>query len=164
MIFNPIFIWAVLGLLFLGAEFFVPGVVIIFFGAGALLTSLLSAIIPGVKSSMVLQIILWLATSSLSLGFLRKYLSRVFRGKMLAADGSDPSGKTAEVIESISPDAPGRVHYQGTSWKASSYSESFEPGDAVEILKQDGLTLIVTKSIMDLPFEESEGEDGREAD
>ena len=160
MIFNPIFIWAVIGLIFIGAEFFVPGVVIIFFGAGALLTALLSTIIPGIKSSMGLQILLWLASSGLSLALLRKYLSRVFRGKTLAMDGSGPSGKTAEVVEGITPETPGRVHYQGTSWKASSYSESFEAGDTVEILKQDGLTLIVTKSIMDLALDETEGEDG----
>jgi hypothetical protein len=39
-----------------------------------------------------------------------------------------------------------------------SYSETFEPGDTVEILKEDGLTLIVTKSIMDLTFEDEKGD------
>ena len=148
-----------IGLIFIGAEFFVPGVVVVFFGAGALLTSLLSAIIPGIKSSMGLQIILWLASSSLSLALLRRYFAKVFRGKTLTTDGSDPSGKSAQVIERITPQTPGRVHYQGTTWKASSYNESFESGDTVEILKQDGLTLIVTNSILDLTFNEKEGED-----
>ena len=160
MFFNPIFIWAVIGLIFVGAEFFVPGVVIVFFGLGALLTSILSGLIPGLKNSMALQIILWLVSSSLSLAFLRKYLSKVFRGKMLTADGGDASGRIAEVTESISPENPGRVHFQGTTWKATSYTESFEPGDKVEILKEDGLSLIVTKSIMDPTFEEDKGEDG----
>ena len=146
---NPIFIWAVIGLIFVGAEFFVPGVVIVFFGLGALLTSILSGLIPGLKHSMALQIILWLASSSLSLAFLRKYLSQVFRGKMVTTDGSEPSGKIAEVTESISPENPGRVHFQGTTWKATSFTESFQPGEKVEILKEDGLSLIVTKSIMD---------------
>jgi inner membrane protein len=146
---NPIFIWAVIGLIFVGAEFFVPGVVIVFFGLGALLTSILSGLIPGLKHSMALQIILWLASSSLSLAFLRKYLSKVFRGKMVTVDGSAPSGKIAEVTESISPENPGRVHFQGTTWKATSFTESFQPGEKVEILKEDGLSLIVTKSIMD---------------
>jgi inner membrane protein len=149
MFFNPIFIWAVIGLIFVGAEFFVPGVVIVFFGLGALLTSILSGLIPGLKHSMALQIILWLASSSLSLAFLRKYLSQVFRGKMVTTDGSEPSGKIAEVTESISPENPGRVHFQGTTWKATSFTESFQPGEKVEILKVDGLSLIVTKSIMD---------------
>ncbi len=147
--FNPIFIWAFVGLLFIGLEFAIPGVVIIFFGAGALITSLLTAIVPGLKSSVALQILLWLGTSSLSLAFLRKYLSKVFRGKTLTNDGSDPSGKTADVIERITPDRAGRVHFQGTTWKASSYTETLEKGEAATVLKQDGLTLIVSKLLME---------------
>ncbi len=147
--FNPIFIWAFIGLLFIGLEFAIPGVVIFFFGAGALITSLLTAIIPGLKSSVAFQILIWLGASGLSLAFLRKYLSKVFRGKMLINDGSDPSGKTAEVIERITPDRPGRVHFQGTTWAASSYTETIEQGEKATVLKQDGLTLIVSKSLME---------------
>jgi len=147
--FNPIFIWAFIGLLFVGLEFAIPGVVIIFFGAGALITSLLTAIIPGLNSSVVLQILLWLGASSLSLAFLRKYLSKVFRGKTLIDDGSEASGKTAEVIERITPDKIGRVHFQGTTWKASSYTETLEEGEKATVLKQEGLTLIVSKSLID---------------
>jgi len=147
--FNPIFIWAFIGLLFIGLEFAIPGVVIVFFGAGALITSLLTAIIPGLKSSVVLQIFLWLGTSSLSLAFLRKYLSKVFRGKTLPDDGSDASGKTAEVIERITPEEDGRVHFQGTTWKASSYTEILEKGEKATVLKQEGLTLIVSKALLE---------------
>ena len=148
-IFNPIFIWAFVGLIFIGLEFALPGVVIIFFGAGALITSLLTAIIPGLKSSPAFQILLWLGASGLSLAFLRKYLSKVFRGKTLTNDGSDPSGKTADVIERITPDEPGRVHFQGTTWKASSYTETLEAGETATVLKQEGLNLIVSKSLME---------------
>ena len=147
--FNPIFIWAFVGLLFIGLEFAIPGVVIIFFGAGALITSLLTAIIPGLKSSAALQVLLWLGASGLSLVFLRKYLSKVFRGKTLIDDGSGPSGKTAEVIARITPDRPGRVHFQGTTWKASSYTETLEKGEKATVLKQEGLTLIVSKSLIE---------------
>jgi membrane protein implicated in regulation of membrane protease activity len=148
-IFNPIFVWAVIGLLFIGLEFAIPGFVIFFFGAGALITSVLSAIVPGLRSSIALQILIWLGTSSLSLAFLRKYLSKVFRGRTLIDTGEESSGKTAEVIERITPDSPGRVHFQGTSWKASSYTETLEKGETVTVLKQEGLTLIVSKSLID---------------
>ncbi len=66
----------------------------------------------------------------------------------------------AKVTEEITPEQPGRIHFQGTSWKAISFTESFKPGETVEILKEDGLTMIVTKSIMNLTFEEDGGEDG----
>ena len=149
MFFNPIFVWAVIGLLLVGSEFFIPGLVIIFFGLGALLTSVLAAVLPGLKSSVAFQILIWIGASGLSLAFLRKYLSRVFKGKTLIEDGSKSSGKIAEVTEAIAPEKTGRVRFEGTTWNAESYTESFEPGDTVEILKQDGLTLIVTKSILE---------------
>jgi len=156
-IFNPIFIWALIGLLFIGLEFAFPGFVVFFFGVGALITSLLSAIIPGLKSSMIPQILIWLGTSSLSLAFLRKYLAKVFRGRMLVGSGDEASGKTAEVLERITPDTPGRVHFQGTTWKALSYTETLEKGEIVTVLKQEGVTLIVSKSLIDPLIEDQTG-------
>lgn len=146
---NPIFVWAFIGLVMIGLEFLIPGLVIIFFGAGALITSILTAIIPGLKSGIGWQIVLWLGASGLSLAFLRKYLSKVFRGKTLIDTGEKPSGKTAKVTERITPDNPGRVHFEGTTWKASSYTETLNKGETVTVLKQEGLTLIVSKALVD---------------
>ncbi|MBN1685522.1 MAG: NfeD family protein [Spirochaetales bacterium] len=159
-IFNPVFVWAFLGLLFIGLEFAIPGLVISFFGAGALITSLLTAIVPGLRSSVVWQVLLWLGTSSLSLAFLRRYLSKVFRGTTLIGSGDQASGRTAEVIERITPEAPGRVHFEGTSWKAASYTETLEKGETVTVLKQDGLTLIVSKSLIEPVYEDENDKSG----
>jgi len=153
---DPIFVWAFIGLLMIGLEFIIPGVVIIFFGAGALVTSILTAIIPGLKSGIGWQILLWLGASSLSLAFLRKYLSKVFRGKTLIDTGEELSGRTATVTERITPEKAGRVHFEGTTWKASSYTETLEAGKTVTVLKQEGLTLIVSKSLVD-PFVNDRG-------
>ena len=152
--FNPIFIWAFIGLVFIGLEFAIPGLVIIFFGAGALITSVLTAILPGLRPSIVWQILLWLGASTLSLAFLRKYLSKIFRGTTLIDTGEKSSGKAAEVIERITPDNPGRVHFEGTTWKASSYTETLEKGETVTVLKQEGLTLIVSKSLIDPAYQD----------
>ena len=40
-------IWAILGLLLILLEFFVPQFVIFFFGVGALLTAAITALVPG---------------------------------------------------------------------------------------------------------------------
>ena len=158
---NPLFIWALLGLVLVLAEFFVPGLVVIFFGAGALVTAIISAILPGVRGSMVLQIVIWLATSGLCLGLLRKYLSKVFRGRMITEAGEDDVvGKAAEVVEVITPDKPGRVRFEGTTWAAESYTETFNPGDRVEILKQENITLIVTRPMLDLDNGDRRSENG----
>ena len=147
---DPIFVWAFIGLAMIGLEFLIPGLVIIFFGAGALITSILTAIIPGLKSGIGWQIVLWLAASGLSIAFLRKYLSKVFRGKTLIDTGEELSGKTAKVTERITPDNPGRVHFEGTTWKASSYTETLNKGETVTVLKQEGLTLIVSKALVEI--------------
>jgi membrane protein implicated in regulation of membrane protease activity len=133
----------------IGAEFFVPGLVIVFFGIGALVTAGLSAVVPGLGRSVVLQVLAWLGASGLSFAFLRRHLSRVFRGKVIADDGMSATGKQALVSERITPETPGRVRFEGTSWAAASYTETFDAGETVEILRQEGLTLYVTRSIID---------------
>lgn len=155
---DPIFVWAFIGLAMIGLEFLIPGLVIIFFGAGALITSILTAIIPGLKPGIGWQIVLWLAASGLSLAFLRKYLSKVFRGKTLIDTGEELSGKTAKVTEDITPDNPGRVHFEGTTWKASSYTETLNKGETVTVLKQEGLTLIVSKALVDPAIDDAPNE------
>lgn len=149
MLRSPAFWWALVGLLFVGAELFLPGVVIIFFGIGALFTALLSALLPVLRGSLLLQLLACLAGTGLSFAFLRRNLVRIFQGRTISDEGTEITGKRVQVIERITPDAPGRVRLAGTSWAAASYSESFEPGETVEILKQEGLTLYVTRSILE---------------
>ena len=144
--FNFIIFWAVAGLLLIGSEMLIPGFTIFFFGVGALLTALISAIIPGLKDNFTYQLLIWATTSITSFAFLRKYLSKVFKGKEIDNHtGEDhDSGKLATVIEKITPDIPGRIRYRGTSWKAVSYDNEFEPGTKVEILKKEGLSYIIS--------------------
>ena len=144
MLTNPAFVWAVAGIVLLVAEFLVPGFVIFFFGVGALLTALASALLPPVAGSIALQGVIWALGSILSLRFLRRRFSRVFRGDTVEGPSTEDVGATVVVTERITPDEPGRVRYRGTSWKAISYTESFVPGDRVQIVQEDNLTLVVT--------------------
>jgi len=140
------YIWLFLGLLFIGLEFVMPGFVIFFFGAGALLTSLLCWLVPGLDTQIPLQIIIWLVTSFLSLGFLRRFFRGTFRGRLIQSDDEEEfRGKLATVTEAIRENHPGRVTFQGTTWKAVTYDEPVNPGDVVEIMKKENLTLIVSK-------------------
>jgi inner membrane protein len=139
-------IWLIAGLLMIGAEFLIPGFVIFFFGVGAVILSALTWLIPGLRNNYILQLIIWLVSSGLSLGFFRKFFSKIFKGKEQKDTGEDEFVcKTAEVIEPISDNKPGRVRFEGTTWKAITYNEKINPGDIVEILKKDNLTLIVSK-------------------
>ena len=146
---DPSFYWALLGLLLIAAEMFLPGFVIFFFGSGAIITGFLSILIPGVSESYTAQGIIWMVSSLLTLGFFRKKFAKIFKGTILNKGISTNVGQSAEVIEAIAPDKPGRVRYHGTSWRAVSYTESFEPGAKVDIIKEDNLTFIVSGTILD---------------
>lgn len=145
--FNAFIFWMIAGILLIASEMLLPGFTIFFFGMGALLTGILSALIPGVKDSFTLQVLIWAASSITSFAFLRKYLARIFKGTLIDDHtGEDhDSGKLATVIELITPDIPGRIRYKGTSWKAISFDKEFAPGEKVEILKKEGISYIVSE-------------------
>jgi membrane protein implicated in regulation of membrane protease activity len=140
------YLWLLAGILLIGLELVAPGFVIVFFGLGALVTGLLSLLIPGLSGAWIPQLIIWGASSLLSLGLLRRFFKNTFRGKVIEDDGSDDYvGQFAEVTEPISAVKPGRVKFQGTSWKAMTFDTDLVPGDTVEIMKKDNLTLMVSK-------------------
>lgn len=149
--FGPWFWWALLGLALVGAETFIPGIAIIFFGLGAIATSIL-CVLPPFASSPAIQALFWTASSLMSLIFLRKRFKRLLKGTAFYREGEEIeslSGEAAEVTERIGPDSPGRVRFHGTSWKAVSYLETLEPGRTVRVVSREGLSLVVTKDFLD---------------
>ena len=92
---------------------------------------------------------IWAGSSVLSLVILRRRFAKIFRGTILNPERDEDVGKVAEVTERITPDNPGRVRYQGTTWKAISYTETFDPGEKVQIIKEENLTLIVSSPILE---------------
>lgn len=140
------YIWLILGLIFIGLEFFIPGFVIFFFGAGAVIMAVLTGLIPGLSVHIPLQIIIWLTTSIMTLGFFRRFFRNTFRGKLIESEDEEEfRGKLATVVEPVSENHPGRVTFQGTTWKAVTFDQPAQPGDTVEIMKKENLTLIVSK-------------------
>lgn len=148
---DPWFWWAVLGLVLIGVETFVPGLSVIFFGLGALATALLCAI-PPFAAAPALQALFWTAASLAAFFSLRKRLKRLLKGTIFLRDKDGQvdgvAGEAAEVIERIGPDRPGRVHFRGTSWKALAYLEAFEPGETVRVVGREGLALVVTRDFL----------------
>jgi membrane protein implicated in regulation of membrane protease activity len=143
------YVWAAFGILLMASEMLIPGFVIFFFGIGAVATGVLSGLLPFLRTRFLLQTIVWLGSSALSLGLLRRLLAPVFRGGPIEPGASrDLVGVRATVAEKITPDKPGRVRLRGTTWQARSFDETLEPGETVEVLGNDNLTLIVTRSIV----------------
>lgn len=142
---QPEIIWFVAGILMLVLEFVVPGLIIFFFGAGAILTAIVCMLfdIP-----VGLQIAIFAATSLLSLIFLRNRFTKIFHGKVGGEQREDDFdefiGKKCSVIVPISPNIQGKVEFRGTNWKAES-EEHIGEGETVEIIDKDNITLKVKK-------------------
>lgn len=139
-------VWFVVGLVLALAEFIIPGLVIIFFGAGAWITAL--ALMLGLIETFNEQLIVFLVSSIVSLVLFRKQGQHYFEGKVsgkLAPGESldDVHGKKAVVISAIKPKAlGGKVEYNGTPWPAEAEVE-IEAGTVVEIISRNNLTLKV---------------------
>lgn len=140
-------IWTLLGIILVFSEFFIPNLVISFFGGGALITALTTW--TGLTPGLTHQLLVFICSSLFLLLFLRKYLKRIFLGKLEDKDEGKEfkveTGKVVPVIETINPgEIGGKVKYQGTLWQAQS-SQRIEAGGNAIIKGAENLTLIVEK-------------------
>jgi membrane protein implicated in regulation of membrane protease activity len=146
---SPTLIWFLVGLAFALLELAVPGVILVFFGLGAWITALTTAI--GITSSLASQLAVFSVTSVLSLILLRRWIRNRFLGHEAdtrdgTVDLDDFVGKTVKVTKAISPGSrEGRVEFKGAEWTAVA-DEALAKNDLVEIVAMDGITLKVRKS------------------
>lgn len=138
-------IWFIAGLAFIAAEFVVPGVTLLFFGVGALITA---ACLHVFLLSTASQTVIFLVSSMAGIFFLHSRIkTKLFSPK--AASYSVPgmshsefAGVEVEVIADIAPPHPGRILLHGTSWQAHS-KNAVNKGSRVKITGRDGLMVIV---------------------
>lgn len=140
-------VWAIVGIILVFFEFFIPGLVIAFFGIGALITALTTWI--GLTSSLAPQLLVFIVSSLLLLILLRKYAKRIFLGdaksQQSSLDFTFEPGKIVPVVEFIQPgEVGGKVKYQGANWAAKA-SEPIPPGESVRIVGRENITLIVER-------------------
>jgi membrane protein implicated in regulation of membrane protease activity len=134
--------WVYLGIALIFFELMTPGLVSIFFGLSALVVALITYLVPGMPE--YLQWILFSIFSVLFILLLRKTLKKTFSGKTKVTDDTaDPfTGKRAVVISRITPNQPGRVEFNGSSWLAEADIE-IEPDTPVRITGKQNLTFTV---------------------
>ena len=140
---DPAVIWFLIGLGLLLLELAIPGLVILFFGAGAWTTALVCAI---TDINLNWQILIFLVASLLGLVLLRKYLKKRFFGrtdKEIDDQLEQFIGRKALAIDDFK-DGSGKVEFKGTRWTANC-SEPVSKGDWVVIRSKDSLTFNVEK-------------------
>ena len=138
---NPELLWFSCGVVLIFLEFAVPGVILVFFGVGAILTSLLTwaGILPGT----IAQVVVFGVSSLVLLFGLRKYASRFFKGDSREERDDEYTGKLAKVTREIIPGSiEGKVFFEGTDWRADS-SVTIPAGSSVRITGKRNITLIV---------------------
>jgi len=140
-------IWTLLGIVLIFSEFFIPNLVISFFGGGALITALTTWI--HLTPNLPLQLLVFICSSLSLLLFLRKYLQRIFLGQLEDKDENKKFnveiGKVVSVVETVNPgEIGGKVKYQGTIWQARS-SHRIEAGENAIVRGAENITLIVEK-------------------
>lgn len=146
---TPPVIWAVSGLALIALEAAVPGLVIVFFGLGALATSLALVAFDLEPSH---QFILFAVVSVVFLFTLRGRFKKLFEGRSRSdteqvARMESLLGETAVVTESAPPGGTGRVKLRGTFYLARCESALAE-GDAVRVTgdpRGDHSLLVVEK-------------------
>ena len=146
---SPTLIWFLVGLALALLELAVPGVILVFFGLGAWITALTTAI--GITPSLPSQVVVFTITSVLSLILLRRWIRNRFLGHEAnvqdgTADLDEFVGKPVTVTRAVSPGVSGgRVEFKGADWTAVA-DEALAKGDLAEIVAVDGITLKVKKS------------------
>lgn len=143
---QPELIWFIAGIALLIAEFAIPGLVIFFFGVGALLVATLCFLFD---LSLNAQLLIFLLSSLILLLSLRRWMKKIFMGRTSAQaelddNLSDFIGRRAVVIQKITPTLPGKVDFNGTRWTAEA-GYPISKGEAVEIIGKDNLTLKVQR-------------------
>ncbi len=141
---DPKLIWFLIGAGLLLFEFTAPGLVILFFGVGALITSI--ACWLGMADTMQTQLLIFSIASLACLLTLRKYVQKWFVGD----SESESAEMSTEFIEQVvkvviaipGGAARGKVELKGADWNATS-TEPHAVGDMVTVIERDGLNLIV---------------------
>ena len=144
---KPDVIWFIIGIVLMLLEMAVPGLVIIFFGIGAIAVAVTCMV---ASPSLAVQLVIFIVVSGLSLALLRRWLKTKFFSSKDGLTGAplvldEFTGKTAVVDQPIAPGKPGKVEFKGTHWQTEA-EEEIAAGEIVVILGKDNITLKVSKS------------------
>lgn len=142
---NP-WIWFAAGIVLLALEPVIPGLVVVFFGLGALLTSGLN--FAGLIHTPMEQVVAWLVSSTILTALLRNQVKRIFPAleKKEMSTEAEYIGREVQVVSTVSRSHDnGRVRFQGTTYKAQLVSDGPDlyPGTSVKIAGRDNLVLYV---------------------
>ena len=136
--------WLSIGVLLMIAELFVPGVFVMWFGFGAVLTGLITALAGGL--SVAMQLLIFVIMSVISLIFGLSVYKKIFgpnkeKGNDTRTGAQRLIGKVFIVSEAIQ-NGKGKVTVGDTVWLARS-KRKIAKGAEVVVVDVDGTQLLV---------------------
>ncbi|MEH1059168.1 NfeD family protein [Micromonospora sp. CPCC 206171] len=147
-------VWVVLGVLLGVAEIFTTTFFLIMFAAGAFAAAGAAAL----GAPVPVQALVFAAVSVLSVALVRPVIARHARSALETGEqafGVEAlEGATALVLERVD-DGRGLVKIDGELWSARAYdaTQSFEPGERVQVIKVRGATALVWQDDISSPGE-----------
>jgi len=141
---EPYVTWFCVAIILFILELILPGLIVFFFGLGALVVAVISLFID---ISLNFQLAIFAVATVTSFLTLRNRLKKIFRGQISGGGRQTENlkefiGQQAVVRVAISQVTGGRVEINGCEWKAIS-SQDIEEGQEVEIIGRDNITLKV---------------------
>lgn len=140
---EPWLVWICSGVVLVVLEFLIPGAIMIFVGAAAMIVGglLKFGLLEGAMESFLAVILISLFLLLVLRTFFLRYLEGDTSVQNVNED-RDAFGTIVEVSEDITPYREGRVQFRGAGWQARSDSELSKGSKAV-ITGRDGQTWIV---------------------
>ncbi|MGI2261368.1 NfeD family protein [Shewanella sp. GXUN23E] len=142
---NPIFVWALAGVILMLAELIIPGGIVVLLGAACLIVAAATAI--GLVSGLAQSLTLWFISSIILMLAFRSLTQKLIGGDV-HVDNTDEEldlfEKPALVKQTIGPgQQQGRVEFQGTEWPALGDGSEIHPGTPVKVICRENIALVV---------------------
>jgi len=133
--------WFIVGVVLLLAEFATPGAFyLFFFGLGAIAVGLLGGL--GIQPPLAVQLVLFVVFSIGLLVLLRRRLRLRFDSKLPDREVDNVVGEIAVTLEEIPVDAVGKAELRGSVWNARNVGDTpLAPNQRCAVLRVEGLTL-----------------------
>ena len=135
-------IWLVISLFFFILEIATSGFLVLWFGIGGLIATLLSVFVDNV----VIQTLVFLFTSTILIIFTKPLVSKFSKPEQIVKTNAySVEGKIGKVTKDIEPvEGRGQVIIDGETWSAKSFDDSFIPkGTEIKVESLNGVKVIV---------------------
>lgn len=136
-------VWIIILVLTVIFEILTTDLTSMWFSLGAFAALLLNLFVK--DNLWWLQVIIFAVVATVSIIFFKPLLKKKMMNQKAKTNIDALINKTVVVVEPIAPNSPGTIKTEGIEWTAVTETDSFEPGDLVEIVSVAGNTFTVKK-------------------